>query len=367
MVDVDRTHALRSSRGCLVSFAFAKAGFLVGTKGAEVQNKRRSTRMAVVEMKELLEAGVHFGHRVKRWHPKMRSYIFTERNGIHIIDIQQTIERLQTVTELITEDISRGGMMLFVGTKKQAQENIAEAAVRCGMPCVNERWLGGTLTNFRTIRRRIDYLIDLEQRFERGEFEGLTKKEVLGLERQMAKLDRRLGGIKSMDRLPSLVFITDVRREQIAVKEANKLGIPIIAMVDTNCDPTPIDYVVPANDDAIRSIKLIANKLADAVNEGKQIRAAILAEEEEEVVEPEEEWEEYEKEADVPVAAEELMAGDEGPVEAEAATTEAEVAPEDPKDVAVDDVDGSAPASADDDKTKSSVAAGSSEQTGEGE
>lgn len=321
--------------------------------------------MAVVGMKELLEAGVHFGHRIKRWHPKMRSYIFTERNGIHIIDIQQTIERLQIVTELITEDISRGGMLLFVGTKKQAQENIAEAAARCAMPCVNERWLGGTLTNFRTIRRRIDYLIDLEQRFERGEFEGLTKKEVLGLERQMAKLHRRLGGIKSMDRLPSLVFITDVRREQIAVKEANKLGIPIIAMVDTNCDPTPIDYVVPANDDAIRSIKLISNKLADAVIEGRQIRAAILAEEEEDVVERAEEWEEYEKEAEVPVAAEEFTAGDEGAVEDEVATSETEVTPEELEGVGADDVDGSAPAS-DDDETKSAAGVVNSEQTGEG-
>jgi small subunit ribosomal protein S2 len=341
-----------------------KAGFPLGTKKAEVQNKRRSARMAVVEMKELLEAGVHFGHRIKRWHPKMRTYIFTERNGIHIIDIQQTIERLQTVTELITEDISRGGMLLFVGTKKQAQENIAEAAARCGMPCVNERWLGGTLTNFRTIRRRIDYLIDLEQRFERGEFEGLTKKEVLGLERQMAKLHRRLGGIKSMDRLPSLVFITDVRREQIAVKEANKLGIPIIAMVDTNCDPTPIDYVVPANDDAIRSIKLISNKLADAVMEGKHIRAAILAEEEEEdLVEMVEEREEDEKEADVPIAAEEFTARDEGSVEAGVATEEE--AQEDLGSVGTDDSERPA-ARSDDYDTKPGAGVESSAQAGEG-
>ena len=265
--------------------------------------------MAVVEMKELLEAGVHFGHRIKRWHPKMRSYIFTERNGIHIIDIQQTVERLGTATELIREDVSAGGLLLFVGTKKQAQENIALAAQRCRMPFVNQRWLGGTLTNYRTIRQRIDYLIDLEQRLERGEFQGLTKKEVLDLERKMAKLNRRLGGIKNMDRLPSLVFITDVRREQIAVKEANKLGIPIIAMVDTNCDPGPIDHVIPANDDAIRSIKLISNKLADAVVEGQQIRAALLAEEEEESAELEEEWGEFEKEGEeVPVAVEEFAA-----------------------------------------------------------
>ena len=274
--------------------------------------------MAVVQMKELLEAGVHFGHRVKRWHPKMRSYIFTERNGIHIIDIQQTVQRLEKATELIGEDISGGGMLLFVGTKKQAKENLAEAAVRCGMPYVNERWLGGTLTNFRTIRQRIDYLLDLEHRFERGEFQKLTKKEILSLERKMDKLNRRLGGIKGMDRLPSLVFITDMKREQIAVKEANKLGIPIIAMVDTNCDPTPIDLVIPANDDAIRSIKLIANKLADAVVEGQHIRAALLAEEEEEMLESAAEWDEheheYEEEEEVGVGAEEFAQDGETPV-----------------------------------------------------
>jgi len=272
--------------------------------------------MAVVQMKELLEAGVHFGHRVKRWHPKMRSYIFTERNGIHIIDIQQTVQRLEKATELIGEDISGGGMLLFVGTKKQAKENLAEAAVRCGMPYVNERWLGGTLTNFRTIRQRIDYLLDLEHRFERGEFQKLTKKEILSLERKMDKLNRRLGGIKGMDRLPSLVFITDMKREQIAVKEANKLGIPILAMVDTNCDPTPIDLVIPANDDAIRSIKLIANKLADAVVEGQHIRAALLAEEEEEMLESAAEWDEheYEEEEEVGVGAEEFAQDGETPV-----------------------------------------------------
>lgn len=263
--------------------------------------------MARVEMKELLEAGVHFGHRVKRWHPKMRSFIFTERNGIHIIDIQQTVKRLEATAELLREGVSNGGTLLFVGTKKQAQQNVAEAAERCGMPYVNQRWLGGTLTNFRTIRQRIDYLIDLEQRFASGEFEKLTKKEVLGLERKMAKLNRRLGGIKNMDRLPSMVFITDIRREYIAVKEANKLGIPIIGMVDTNCDPTPIDHVIPANDDAIRSIKLMANKLADAVIDGQQIRAVLLAEEDEEMLEPTEEWGEYEAGEEVPLEMEEAV------------------------------------------------------------
>lgn len=277
--------------------------------------------MAIVEMKELLEAGVHFGHRVRRWHPKMRSYIFTERNGIHIIDIQQTIKRLEAAHELIRDDISNGGMLLFVGTKKQAQDNVADAAERCRMPYVNQRWLGGTLTNFRTIRQRIDYLIDLEQRYEKGEFEKLTKKEILGVEREIAKLNRRLGGIKSMDRLPSLVFITDIRREHIAVKEANKLGIPIMGMVDTNCDPTPIDHVIPANDDAIRSIKLIANKLADAVIEGQQIRLALLAEEEEEVAEAAEEW--IERGPQIPVAAqaEEKPETEEVAMEAESVDT----------------------------------------------
>jgi len=276
--------------------------------------------MAVVEMKELLEAGVHFGHRVKRWHPKMRSFIFTERNGIHIIDIQQTIERLGEATELIKEDISNGGMLLFVGTKKQAQDSISESAERCGMSYVNERWLGGTLTNFRTIRQRIEHLKDLERSHERGEFEKLTKKEVLVLEREMSKLNRRLGGIKNMDRLPSLVFITDVRREQIAAKEANKLNIPIIAMVDTNCDPTAIDHVIPANDDAIRSIRLMCTKLADAVIEGQHIRAVLLAEEEEEIAEEAEEWAERAPEEEVVVTVEDFTAEpeaeeDEGPRE----------------------------------------------------
>jgi small subunit ribosomal protein S2 len=304
-------------------------------RGAEVQNEGGNRKMAIVEMRELLEAGVHFGHRTKRWHPKMSPYIFTERNGIHIIDIQQTVKRLGTAYELVREDIGNGGMLLFVGTKRQAQENIAEAAERCGMPHVNQRWLGGTLTNFRTIRQRIDYLIDLEQKFERGEFEKLTKKEILGLERKMAKLNRRLGGIKNMYRLPSMVFITDVRREHIAVKEANKLGIPIIAMVDTNCDPAPIDHIIPANDDAIRSIKLMADKLADAAMEGKQIREALLAEEEEEMLEAREEWEEYLVAEEVPVGAEESSDGkemareiEEPAVDVEEFLSDEEMAPE---------------------------------------
>jgi small subunit ribosomal protein S2 len=239
----------------------------------------------VISMKALLEAGVHFGHRARRWNPKMKPYIFTERNGIHIIDLQQTIARLEEAYSVVRDTVAEGGTVLFASTKRQAQESIASEAERCGMPYVNQRWLGGTLTNFRTIRQRIDYLLSLERRQELGEFSRLLKKEALGLQRQIDKLNRKLGGLKEMRRLPSLVFIADVRREAIAVKEANKLGIPIVAMVDTNCDPDPIDYVIPANDDAIRAVKLIASKVADAVLEGQQIRAATMAEEELEEVE----------------------------------------------------------------------------------
>jgi len=224
--------------------------------------------MAVISMKALLEAGVHFGHRPQRWNPKMKPYIFTERNGVHIIDLQQTIAALNTAYKLVQETVAAGSTVLFVGTKQQAQETIAQEAQRCEMPYVNQRWLGGTLTNWRTIRKRIDYLLNLEARRDRGDFERLTKKEALGLQRQIEKLNNRLGGIREMRNLPDLLFITDVRRETTAVKEANKLNIPIVAMVDTNCDPDSIDYLIPANDDAIRAIKLITSKMADAVLEG---------------------------------------------------------------------------------------------------
>jgi small subunit ribosomal protein S2 len=235
----------------------------------------------VVSMKALLEAGVHFGHRARRWNPKMKPYIFTERNGIHIIDLQQTIARLEEAYSVVRDTVAEGGTVLFASTKRQAQESIVSEAERCSMPYVNQRWLGGTLTNFRTIRQRIDYLLSLERRQELGEFSRLLKKEALGLQRQIDKLNRKLGGLKEMRRLPSLIFIADVRREAIAVKEANKLGIPIVAMVDTNGDPDPIDYIIPSNDDAIRGIRLITSKVADAVLEGQQIRAATMAEEEE--------------------------------------------------------------------------------------
>jgi small subunit ribosomal protein S2 len=237
--------------------------------------------VAVVSMKALLETGVHFGHRTKRWNPKMKSFIYTERNGIHIIDLQQTLTTLDRAYNVVRDTVSEDGIVLFVGTKRQAQESIAEQAQRCGMPYVNQRWLGGTLTNWRTIRQRIDHLLNLEERQERGDFERLLKKEALQLEREIAKLNQRLSGIKDMRVLPDMLFITDVRRETTAVKEANKLGIPIVAMVDTNCDPDPIDYIIPANDDAIRANKLIITKIADAVIEGQNMRASLIPEEEE--------------------------------------------------------------------------------------
>lgn len=238
--------------------------------------------MAIESMKALLEAGVHFGHRTRRWNPKMKPYIFTERNGIHILDLQQTLSRLELAYNLVRDRVADGGAVLFVGTKKQAQDALADNATRSEMPYVNQRWLGGTLTNWRTIRQRIDYLLDLEKKQMRGEFGHLPKKEVSKLEYEITRLNRRLGGLKEMERPPSLLFVVDVRREAIAIKEANSLGIPVIAMVDTNCDPTQIDYVIPSNDDAIRAIRLVVAKMADAAVEGQRVREAMMAEEEEE-------------------------------------------------------------------------------------
>ena len=236
--------------------------------------------MATVTMKALLEAGVHFGHRTRRWNPKMKPFIFTERNGIHILDLQQTIVRLEQAYNLVRDTVAEGGVVLFVGTKKQAQENLATAAENCSMPYVNVRWLGGTLTNWQTIKQRISYLLELEQRRDTGDFERLTKKEALKLEQLIAKLNRRLGGLKNLTRVPDLLFVVDVNREQIAVKEGNILGIPVLAMVDTNCDPDPVDLVIPSNDDAIRAIKLMVNQMSAAANEGLQIRMAVQADEE---------------------------------------------------------------------------------------
>lgn len=236
---------------------------------------------SVVPMKSLLEAGVHFGHRTRRWNPKMKPFIFTERNGIHIIDLQQTITRLNQAYEVVKDTVASGGIVLFVGTKKQAQESVVQEASRCHMPYVEQRWLGGTLTNWRTIRQRIDYLVEAEKQQARGEFNRLIKKEALLREREIMRLNHRLGGLKEMRRLPNLMFVVDVRRDSLAVKEANILGIPVIAMVDTNCDPDLIDHIIPSNDDAIRAIKLILATMANAVLEGHAILSTIEAEEEE--------------------------------------------------------------------------------------
>ena len=226
--------------------------------------------MAVVSMKQLLEAGVHFGHQTRRWNPKMAKYIFTERNGIYIIDLQKTVKKLDEAYNFVRDVASEGGSILFVGTKKQAQESIREEAQRCGMHYVNARWLGGMLTNFRTIRRRIDRMAQINKMREDGTFDMLPKKEVAKLELELEKLEKFLGGVKEMDQLPKAMFIVDPRKERIAVSEARKLNIPIVAIVDTNCDPDEIDYVIPGNDDAIRAVKLIAGAMADAVLEGRQ-------------------------------------------------------------------------------------------------
>jgi len=220
-------------------------------------------------MKQLLEAGVHFGHQTRRWNPKMAKYIFQERNGIYIIDLQKTVVKLREVYAAVTEMSRRGKIFLFVGTKKQAQEAIREEAERCGMYFINSRWLGGTLTNFQTIQKRISRLRDLERQRDTGMFDVLPKKEVSKLTDELDRLERFLGGIKDMPRLPDALFIVDPRKERIAVLEARKLKIPIIAVIDTNCDPDEIDYAIPGNDDAIRAVKLMAGKIADAIVEGR--------------------------------------------------------------------------------------------------
>jgi small subunit ribosomal protein S2 len=235
--------------------------------------------LAATSMKQLLEAGVHFGHQTRRWNPKMREYIFAERNGIHIIDLGQTVSRLEAALDFVRETVRRGDSVLFVGTKKQAQEALAEAAQRSGQHYVNSRWLGGMLTNFLTIKRRIQRLEALEARRDAGEFERLTKKEASKLNDEITKLDNALGGIRKMRRLPGAVFIVDPHRESIAVAEARRLEIPIVAMTDTNCDPDLIDWVIPANDDAIRSVRLICSLVAEAAVSAQQERQARLDEE----------------------------------------------------------------------------------------
>ena len=235
--------------------------------------------MSVVSMKQLLEAGVHFGHQTRRWNPKMAEYIFTERNGIYIIDLQKTVKKLEEAYMFVRDLAAEGEEVLFVGTKKQAQESIKEEAARCGMPYVNARWLGGMLTNFVTIKRRIKSLGQLKAMKEDGTFDLLTKKEAAKLDLEIEKLEKYMGGITEMKKQPAAMFIVDPRKERIAVAEAKKLGIPIIAIVDTNCDPDEIDYVIPGNDDAIRAVKLIAGAMADAVIEGRQGMQGAAAEE----------------------------------------------------------------------------------------
>ena len=239
--------------------------------------------MSSVSMKQLLEAGVHFGHQTRRWNPKMARYIFTERNGIYIIDLQKTVKKLDEAYDFIKEIAAEGGEVLFVGTKKQAQDAIKEEAQRCGMHFVNARWLGGMLTNYRTMKTRIARLEQLNKMKEDGTFDLLPKKEVIKLELEIEKLEKNIGGIKNMETLPKAMFVVDTRKEKIAVAEAKNLGIPVVAIVDTNCDPDEVDYVIPGNDDAIRAVKLISGAMADAIIEGRQgEQTAPVAEEVEE-------------------------------------------------------------------------------------
>ena len=244
--------------------------------------------MAVVAMKQLLEAGVHFGHQTRRWDPKMAEYIFQARNGIHIIDLQKTSKKLDEAYKFIKEQAEEGKTVLFVGTKKQAQECIKEAAQKCNMYYVDQRWLGGMLTNFKTIEGRIQRLKDLEAMQEDGTFEVLPKKEVAGLKNEMEKLEKNLGGIKDMKEMPGVMFVVDPKKERIAILEARKLGIPVVGLVDTNCNPEDVDYAIPGNDDAIRAVKLIADVMANAVIEGKQGEDSTVSSEMEEIADSEE-------------------------------------------------------------------------------
>lgn len=246
--------------------------------GGKNQWKEGDLQMAVVSMKQLLEAGVHFGHQTRRWNPKMKRFIFAERNGIYIIDLQKTVRMIDDAYNFVRDAVLGGGTVLFVGTKKQSHDTIKEEAERCGMYYVNERWLGGMLTNFKTIRSRVAYLKRLEKMEEDGTFDVLPKKEVQALRKEMERLRKYLGGIRDMNKLPSVVYIVDPRKEQIAVAEARRLGIPIVAIVDTNCDPDEIDLVIPGNDDAIRAVRLITSKVADAVIEGQEGRDSMTEE-----------------------------------------------------------------------------------------
>ena len=243
--------------------------------------------MAVVAMKQLLEAGVHFGHQTRRWDPRMAEYIFQARNGIHIIDLQKASKKIDEAYEFIKEQVEEGKTVLFVGTKKQAQECMKEAALKCGMYYVDQRWLGGMLTNFDTIQKRIQRLKDLETMSQDGTFDVLPKKEVILLKKEMEKLEKNLGGIKEMDKLPGVIFLVDPKKERIAILEAKKLGIPVVGIVDTNCNPQDLDYPIPGNDDAIRAVKLIADVMANAIIEGKQGESFEPVTEQETTEEPE--------------------------------------------------------------------------------
>src|ERR1700738_2061751 len=239
------------------------------------QPTHKGIRMAVVTMKQLLDSGTHFGHQTRRWNPKMKRFIFTDRNGIYIIDLQQTLTYIDKAYEFVKETVAHGGTILFVGTKKQAQESIAAEAIRVGMPYVNQRWLGGMLTNFSTVHKRLQRLKELEAMEQTGGFEGRTKNEILMLTREKNKLERSLGGIRDMQKVPSAIWVVDTNKEHIAVGEARKLGIPVIAILDTNCDPDEVDYPIPGNDDAIRSAALLTKVIASAVAEGLQARANV--------------------------------------------------------------------------------------------
>jgi small subunit ribosomal protein S2 len=252
-----------------------RRGNTAGSEGAEEKTTLgRKKEMAVITMKQLLEAGVHFGHQTRRWNPKMKRFIFGARNGIYIVDLQKTLRQFKEAYRFVRELSAGGGKILFVGTKKQAQESIFEEAQRCSMPYINHRWLGGMLTNFATIRKSVGRLKKYETMEEEKNWGGLTKKEILNLTKEKEKLAKSLDGIKDMGKLPDAIFVIDTKREEIAVKEARKLGIPVIAIVDTNCDPDVVEYVIPGNDDAIRSIRLFSSKIADAVIEGQQLVGA---------------------------------------------------------------------------------------------
>ncbi|WP_099470153.1 30S ribosomal protein S2 [Konateibacter massiliensis] len=241
--------------------------------------------MSVISMKQLLEAGVHFGHQTRRWNPKMAEYIYTERNGIYIIDLQKSVGKVDEAYKAIADVVADGGTILFVGTKKQAQDAIKSEAERCGMYFVNERWLGGMLTNFKTVQKRIERLKEIITMQEDGTFDVLPKKEVIELKKELEKLEKNLGGIKNMKRIPDAIFVVDPKKERICIQEAHTLGIPLIGIADTNCDPEELDYVIPGNDDAIRAVKLIVSKMADAVieaNQGSQVTEEVVAEAEEE-------------------------------------------------------------------------------------